>query len=205
MISLNDITSFDVIIVLLFLLFVIRGTWIGFLRQVAVFLALIGSYLLAGEYTGQMMPYVEQVIENPKAVFFISFGLLFILGCIFFLLLGKVLRLVMEFSLVAWFDRVLGFMLGVVKGILVTSFLYMVMSSSVISANELLTKSFTSQYLEHGAKFIQNIINDPEMRELFKPKAPAIGPELMEGVPELPPVSEMLEKIAPADEDDNQD
>lgn len=205
MISLNDITSFDVIIVLLFLLFVIRGTWIGFMRQVAVFLALIGSYLLAGEYTGRMMPYVEQFIENPKAVFFISFGLLFILASIFFLLFGKVLRLVMELSLVAWFDRVLGFMLGMVKGVFVTSFLYMVMSSSVISANELLTKSLTSQYLEHGATFIQKTINDPEMRDLFLPKAPAIESGQPGDGLALPPVGEMFEKIVPDNGDENQD
>ena len=43
--TLSDITSFDVIVVLLFLLFIIRGTWIGFMRQLAIFLALIGSFL----------------------------------------------------------------------------------------------------------------------------------------------------------------
>ena len=37
MIALSDITSFDVIVVLLFLLFLIRGTWIGFMRQLAFF------------------------------------------------------------------------------------------------------------------------------------------------------------------------
>lgn len=199
MISLNDITSFDVIIVLLFLLFVVRGTWVGFIRQLAVFLALIGSYLMAGQYTGQMMPYVEQFIENPKAVFFISFGLLFILGSISLFLFGKVLRLVMEFSLVGWFDRLLGFMLGVVKGVFVTSFLYMVMSSSLISANELLTKSVTSQYLAHGAEFVQKIINDPEMRALFLPKEPAIMPELE---PAMQQVEEIFEKIVPDSDQD---
>lgn len=174
MISLNDITSFDVIVVLLFLLMVIRGTWVGFMRQLAVFLALVASYLLAGRYTGQMMPLVGQFIENPKVLFYISFGLLFIFGSIFLFLAGKVLTLVMEVTLAGWFDRVLGFMLGVVKGLFVTSFLYMVMSSSLISANELLQKSFTAKFLAHGADFVQKIINDPELRELFLPKEPAI-------------------------------
>ena len=169
------------------------------MRQIAVFLALIASYLLAGQHTGQMMPYVEQFIENPKTVFFISFGLLFILGSISLFLFGKVLRLVMEFSLVGWFDRLLGFMLGVVKGVFVTSFLFMVMSSSLISANELLTKSFTSQYLAYGAEFVQKIINDPEMRELFLPRKPAIMPELE---PAMQQVEEIVEKIIPDSDQD---
>jgi membrane protein required for colicin V production len=195
MIALSDITSFDVIVVLLFLLFLIRGTWIGFMRQLAFFLALIASYLLAGQYTGLMMPYVGKFIENPKAVFFVSFGLLFLVGSIVLVLIGKVLSLVMEVSLVSWFDRTLGFLLGLVKAMLVTSFLYMAMSSSMISANELLEKSLTSPYLARGAEMVRRIIADPELKKLFLAKAPAIIRDLVppvpgESAPEATPPSE---------------
>lgn len=183
MIALSDITSFDVIVVLLFLLFLIRGTWIGFMRQLAFFLALIASYLLAGQYTGQMMPYVGKFIENPKAVFFVSFGLLFLVGAIVLVLIGKVLCLVMEVSLVSWFDRLLGFLLGLAKGVFVTSFLYMAMSSSMISANELLEKSLTAPYLARGAELVRRIIADAELRDLFLTKLPAIMNDLAPAIP----------------------
>jgi len=183
MIALSDITSFDVIVVLLFLLLLIRGTWIGFMRQLAFFLALIGSYLLAGQYTGQMMPYVDTFIESPKAVFFVSFGLLFLVSAIVLVLIGKMLSLVMEIALVNWFDRTLGFLLGLVKAVFVTSFLYMAMSSSMISANELLEKSLTSPYLARGAEEVRRIIADPELKELFLAKVPAIIRDLVPDVP----------------------
>lgn len=176
MISLGDITSFDVIVTLLFLLFVIRGTWIGLMRQLAFFLALILSYILAGQYTGQMIPFVSNFIENPKAVFFISFGIMYILCAVFLFLFGKVLSLVMEITLVSWFDRVLGFMLGGVKGFLVTSILYMIMCSGPSSANDLVKKSITSPILARGSDFVQQLILDPEMRNRFLPKEPAIVP-----------------------------
>lgn len=177
MISLNDITSFDVIVVLLFLLFVLRGTWIGFMRQLAVFAALIGAFLLAGEYTDQMMPVVDGMVDNPKTVFYIGFFVLFILGSISLFLLAKALHLVMEVVLAGWFDRVLGLLLGGVKGALAVSFLYMVVSSSFISANELLQRSVTSQILFPGAEFVRNNIHDHHLRALFLPREPAIGPE----------------------------
>ena len=189
MVTLSDITSFDVIVVLLFLLFIIRGTWIGFMRQLAIFLALIGSYLLAGADRGQMMPLVSNFIENPKAVFYISFFLLFLFGSIFMLLTGKVLHLVMELTMATWFDRALGCILGLVKGAFVTSLIYMAMNSSLVSSGELLEKSLTSPYLAKGADFIQQIIKDKELRNLFSPKEPAILPEKMPDIQlELPPV-----------------
>lgn len=177
MVSLGDITSFDVIVVVLFLLFIIRGTWIGFMRQLSFFLALVFSYIIAGQYTGQMMPYVSKFIENPKAVFFVSFGLMFFLGSIFFVLLGKILHLVVQLTLAVWFDRLLGFMLGLVKAVLVTSFLYMIMSSGPSSAHDLVKKSITSGFLESGAVFVQKLINDPDLKQRFIPKVPAIPPE----------------------------
>jgi membrane protein required for colicin V production len=199
MIAISDITSFDVIVVLLFLLFLIRGTWIGFMRQLAFFLALVGSYLLAGQFTGQMMPHVGKFIENPKAVFFISFGLLFLLGAIVLVLLGKMLSLVMEVALVSWFDRTLGFLLGLAKGVFVTSFLYMVMSSSMISANGLLEKSLTSPYLARGAEVVRRIIADPELKKLFLTKVPAILRDLAPAVPgETAPAESQPGKPEPA-------
>ena len=192
MISLSDITSFDVIVVLLFLLFIIRGTWIGFMRQIAVFLALIGSYLLAGRYTGLMMPHVSTFIENPKAVFYISFALLFLLGSVFLFLTGKVLRLVMEVTMAGWFDRTLGMLLGLIKAIFVTSVLYMAMSSSLVSSNELLKKSLTSPFLAQGAEVVQQVIRDHDLRKLFLPKEPAIPPEELPDISiELPPIFDL--------------
>ena len=189
MISFTDITSFDVIVVLIFLLFIIRGTWIGFMRQMAVFLALIGSYLLAGSYTGLMMPHVSNFIENPKAVFYISFILLFVLGSVFMFLTGKVLRLVMEVTLSGWFDRTLGMILGLVKAMFVTSILYMAMSSSLVSSNELVKKSLTSSFLAQGAEFVQQLIRDNDLRKIFLPKEPAILPEMKPDINiELPPI-----------------
>lgn len=199
MITLSDITSFDVIVVLIFLLFIIRGTWIGFMRQLAIFLALIGSYLLACAYTGQMMPSVSNIIENPKAVFYISFFLLFLFGTIFMLLTGKVLKLVMEVTMATWFDRALGFVLGFIKGAFVTSLIYMAMNSSLVSSGELLKKSLTSPYLEKGAEVIQKAIRDQDLRKLFSPKEPAILPEKLPDIQlELPPV------FKPVDEQEGQ-
>lgn len=190
MISLDDITSFDVIIVVLFLFFVIRGTWVGFMRQVSFFLGLAVSYILAGKYAGQLMPYVGNFISNQKAVFFISFALLFLLGTIFFILLGKVLQLVMQVTLEGWFDRMLGFFLGLFKAGLVASFLYMIMNSGPSTARDLVKKSITSEYLAAGAVFVQELINDPKLREKFTPKPPAI---IFETKP-LPSPSELFRK-----------
>jgi len=174
MISLGDLTSFDIIVVLIFLVFIIRGVWIGFMRQFTTFLALVGSYWLAGRYSGQLMPYVQQVVENPKVVFLASFALLFLVSALVFILAGKVLRRVMEISLLGWFDRFLGLLLGGVKGALVAVLLFMILASSLSASNDLLKESLSSPYLSQGAEMVRKIIHDPVIRKQFIPREPAI-------------------------------
>ncbi len=176
MISLADITSFDVIVALILLVFVVRGAWIGFMRQLAAFLALVGSYWLAGSYSRELMPYVGKFIENPKLVFLVSFALLFCFSALLFIMAGKVLHRVMEISLLGWFDRFLGFLLGAVKGAVLASLLYMFLASSLSASNDLLKKSISSRYLAQGADILHQLISDPQLQELFLPRVPAIPP-----------------------------
>jgi len=181
MISLGDLTSFDVIVALIFLVFIIRGIWVGFMRQLTTFLALVGSYWLAGRYSGQLMPYVQQIVENPKMVFLASFALLFLVSALIFILAGKVLHRVMEISLLGWFDRFLGMLLGGVKGAVISVLLFMILASSLSASNDLFRKSLSSPYLSQGAEMIRKIIHDPQIRELFVPREPAIKPDALPG------------------------
>ena len=174
MVSLGDLTSFDVIVALIFVIFIIRGVWIGFMRQLTTFLALVGSYWLAGRYSGHLMPYVQQVVENPKMVFLASFAVLFLVSALIFILAGKVLQRVMEISLLGWFDRFLGLLLGGVKGAVVAVLLFMILASSLSASNDLFRKSLSSPYLSQGAEMVRKIIHDPQIRKLFVPREQAI-------------------------------
>jgi len=172
--ALSNITLFDSIIALIFLLFIIRGAWIGFMRQLAAFLALVGSYWLAGRYSGELIPYVKQFIENPKVVFLASFVALFLVSAVLFILGGKVLRRVMEISLLGWFDRFLGLLLGCLKASVISVFLYMVLASTLSASNNLLKESVSAPYLKQGAEVVRKVIHDRKLREQFVPKEPAI-------------------------------
>ena len=174
MISLGDLTSFDVVVALIFLIFIIRGVWVGFMRQLATLLALVGSYWLAGRYSGHLLPYLHNITDNPKIIFFAALAVLFLILALILILAGKVLRRVMEIALLGWFDRFLGLLLGGIKGALLAVFLYMILVSSLSASNDLLKKSLSAPYLCQGAAMVRQTIHDPRLRKLFVPKEPAI-------------------------------
>lgn len=171
---LNELTFFDIAVALLVLAFLLRGAWIGFMRQLAAFFALVGSYGVAAQYASRFIPLTEKFVSSPKLTFLVSFAVLFILSALVFSLLGKILHRVMQISMLGWFDRLLGVALGGVKAFVVASLLFMVLASSVSATNELLRKSKTAPCLKEGAAMLQSLIHDPRLRSFFFQKEPAI-------------------------------
>lgn len=171
----SALTMFDIAVGLIVLFFVVRGVWIGLVRQLAAFCALIGGYWLAAHYHGDIAPYAARFIENQKLLFVVSFACIFLAAAVAFTLLGKMLRRVMEITLMGWFDRLLGGGLGAIKGAVLTSLIYMFLASSLSASNDWLQKSITVPYLDLGAARLQVLINDPRLRRYFEPKKPAIA------------------------------
>ncbi len=181
--SFSDLNLFDLIVGVIFLLLIVRGAWTGFVSQLATFFALIGGYLLAGRYSGQGMVLIEPFVDNPKLVFLISFALLFCLSALVFITIGAFIRKLVEFTMLGWFDRLLGMFLGGAKALVVCSFLYMFLAASLSGNNELLNKSISGLYLADGAKILNQFIRDPEIQKHFIPRIPAIPAEKPEQEP----------------------
>ncbi len=168
------LTGFDFIVIGIFVLFVARGLWIGFLRQVTTIVALVVGYVIAGQYHDRLFPFLRDLSENPHAVFWASYVLLFVLTYVVCMLLGKGLAKVVELTIAGWFDKLLGGLLGVVKGGVLIILLHMLLSSVLAPENNMLRESFLSVYIGQGTKMFRSIIKDENIRKKFVQQMPAI-------------------------------
>ena len=177
--TLHDLTFFDLVIAAIVLLFVVRGIWIGFVRQLAAFFALVGSYVIAGRYADRILPWTERFVDNPKVTFFVSFAILFVVSALVFTLLGKVLHRFLQITLLDWMDRLAGLILGCAKAALVASLLYMLLASTLSTTNDMLRKAYSAPYLKQGAEWLRSFVDDPRLRDYLMQKEPAILNELL--------------------------
>lgn len=176
-----ELTYFDLVVACIFLFFLVRGLWIGCVRQLAAFFALVGGYYLAGQYADAILPLTERFVDNPKLTFLVSLGLIFIVAAIVFTLIGKVLHRFLQITLLGWLDRLSGLGVGAVKAAVVASLLYMFLASSLSATNELLRASCSTPYLRQGSELLRSFIDDPRLRKYFAQKEPAILSELLPG------------------------
>ena len=167
-------TAFDILVLVIFLAFIVRGIWIGFIRQISSLIAMIGGFLLAGYFDNDFYRLILPYVKSSHISFLITYVVLFVVFFFVIKLAGLGLRLVMDLTLVAWFDRTVGGLFGVIKGIFFISFVFMVISSYLSGSNNYLKNSISYPYLAKSSKIILAFIRDNDLRSYFIPKEPAI-------------------------------
>ena len=182
---LSEITAFDVFALLIFVAFLVRGVWVGFIRQISSLIAMIGGFALAGYFDSEFYRLILPYIDNSHTAFLITYIVLFIAFFFLIKLAGLGLKKVMDVSLTTWFDRTVGGLFGIAKGIFFVSLLFVVTTSFMSGSNNYLKKSISYPFLSSSSKTILTFIQDHDIRSYFVPKEPAI---------KLPSVGKLFEE-----------
>ena len=200
---LSDITAFDMFALLIFVAFLVRGVWVGFIRQISSLVAMIGGFALAGYFDSEFYRLILPYIDNSHTAFLITYIVLFIAFFFLIKLAGLGLKKVMDVSLTTWFDRTVGGLFGIAKGIFFVSLLFVVITSFMSGSNNYLKKSISYPFLSSSSKAILTFIQDHDIRSYFVPKEPAI---------KLPSVGKLFEEkkekeksLTPAPEKEKKD
>ncbi|MEN8189068.1 MAG: CvpA family protein [Thermodesulfobacteriota bacterium] len=192
MISGVNLTGYDFVIIGLLCLFVGRGIWVGFLRQITVFIALYVGYLMAGQYHDRLLPFLQGVSENPQVVFWTAYVILFCVTYVVTMFIGKGLSHVVEMTIAVWFDKLLGALLGLAKAVIVVVLLHMILAGLLPPSSEMLQSCTLCPRLNQAEEGFKKLLKDEELRETFQQKQQAISEQVVR--PFVPtPVEEIVE------------
>jgi membrane protein required for colicin V production len=175
-------TTYDLVIVGLFIFLVGRGIWLGLLKQVTGFVALYLGYLAASRYNDRILPFLRDISENPKVIFLTSYVILFVLTYVVVMLLGKALGYVLQLSVTSWFDRLVGAVVGFAKAIILAVLLHMILGTILAPENEMLRACMTCDALNGAAGFTRELISNEETRNSLLQQQPAIAVDAVKGL-----------------------
>ena len=113
-------TFFDVIILVVFLVFTIMGAKDGLVREIFRFGALLGGFFAAFCYYQDLGAHLKSVSSNPQIVSITAFIIIFLAVAVVVLILGFIVRKLVNFAFLGGVDRVLGITLGLLKAALIT-------------------------------------------------------------------------------------
>jgi len=182
-----DLTVYDLVITVIFVFFMVRGIWVGFLNQVTVIIALYIGYLVSGQYHDKLFPFLRGVSESPQVVFLLAYAIVFACTYVLTMLLGKALTGVVNLTIAGWFDKVLGAIFGAVKALILAILLHMLLTTFLAADSPMLSQCKFCPYLSEAMNLFQQLIKDEKVRQAFERKKPAIS-EQTEAPPAAPPV-----------------
>ena len=166
--------SIDSAIILIISLLTARGVWTGFVRQLSFIVALILAFIVAGRFYLVFSGFLSKFISTPQLAFIVTYLILFGAVYIAVTFSGLALKKFLKVSMLGGFDRFMGGLFGMAKGMFILILMFMVLAGMLSNSASFLKKSYFYPFLNGGSKLVRSFINDPDLRSGFIPKEPAI-------------------------------
>ncbi|MEN8257511.1 MAG: CvpA family protein [Thermodesulfobacteriota bacterium] len=155
--------------------FIIRGIWVGFIRQVASLIALVLAFLVAGHLYGESASLVTPFVHNKQLGFLLAYAGIFCLVFLMTLLIGLGCKKVAQLILLDWFDKTMGGILGATKGLFLTCIAFMGLATFISGSSPIFTKSILYPYLQKTSVLLLSAVKDDDIRDRLVPQKPAIS------------------------------
>ena len=134
-------------------------------REISGIVGVVAGFYGANTYYPKLIPYIESWISSPQIQKLVCF---FILFCLILIAVGLVAALIhklLKIVFLGWVDRTFGVIFGAAKGILITTVLFIMITSFVPGGSGHMTASRTAPYLARVADALtlfisQNIKTD---------------------------------------------
>ncbi len=139
---------FDVGILLIIILFMISSYKVGFIEEIFTLLSIIFSFVAAYVFSPLLAPYLTFFSQNLYIVRIIAGIIIYTVVYLFFKLIRDGIFDFIEETNLSPIDRMLGLLLGFLKGIIFVSFFVFILSQiDFKSVNQMLDNSMLSHIL----------------------------------------------------------
>ena len=122
-----NISPPDIIISSIILYFAITGFRHGFIYEISKIVSMIGGFVFAHKFYLDIMPFGEPYIQNDNVLLIISYLSIFFAVVIVINLIANFLTKFFDLLLLGWLNRLIGSLLGFIKGILIICVIILVL------------------------------------------------------------------------------
>jgi len=156
----------DIFIVIVVSFGLVRGFFRGFIREVASIVGVIAGFYGAYTYYKLLAVYLDPLASTLGMNSWESYGSIASFFLLFFAIvaltamIAGIIRFLLRIVFLGWVDKLFGTLFGAVKGVLVASVVFTVLTALLPVQPEFITKSTLAPYVVHIA----------EMSTIFIPK-----------------------------------
>ncbi len=114
-------TPIDITIFIILLYFMINGARKGFIKEVSRIIGIFSGIYMSNKIGNFCIPYFEPYISYEPLLYTFSYFSVFLVVVFFIGIVASIIQKFFEFILLGWLNKVLGILLGLLKGLLIVS------------------------------------------------------------------------------------
>ena len=158
-----NLTPPDIIIMLIIGFFTFSGFKNGFIKEATRILGMISGFFAAHNFHEILIPWLEIYILNFNILSIISYLSIFFITLIIVNIIGIILQKFFELILLGWLNRLLGTLLGLIKGTFIISLIIFILEIAPAEIRQKLQRD--SELYKICNKVKNNVIKLSSMTE----------------------------------------
>ena len=153
---------FDILMITILVYGLIRGIFRGLVREFASIVGVLGGFYAAYTYYPHAARLISPWITNKAYLNILSYMAIFSVVVIIVSVLAVVIKYLLNIAYLGWVDRVSGALFGVLKGVLVVSVVFIVLTA----------------FLPQGTPFIKNAALAPPIATVSEVMAKVLSKDM---------------------------
>ena len=157
---------FDIFIIIVLGYSIIRGLFRGLVKEVSSIIGVLGGFYAAYSYYPMVAKLISGLIINPSYLNILSFLIIFCSVLIIISILGVVIKYLLNVAFLGWADRICGVGFGLIKGVLIVTVLFIILTTFLAKGAPLIKKSVLAPHVIWISEKMVNVV-PKEMKKNF--------------------------------------
>jgi membrane protein required for colicin V production len=157
---------FDILVVIIVGYGLVRGLFRGLVKEVASIIGVLGGFYLAYSYYRNLGTHLGWMTSNESYQMIIGFLVIFCGVLILVAGLAMMIKYLLKIAYLGWADRIGGLIFGGIKGILIISILFLMLTAFLPKDAGLMKNSVLAPHISMVSEKLAKVVST-EMKDNF--------------------------------------
>ncbi|MGD1967883.1 MAG: CvpA family protein [Desulfobacterales bacterium] len=158
---------FDVFIILIMGYSIVRGLFRGLVKEVSSIIGVLGGFYAAYSYYPMVAKLLSGIIDEQSYLNILSFLIVFCGILIIISILGVVIKYLLNVAFLGWIDRICGLGFGLIKGVLIVSVIFIILTTFLSKGAPIIKKSILAPHVIWISEKMVGLVSDDMKKDFF--------------------------------------
>lgn len=158
---------FDIFIIIVLGYSVIRGLFRGLVKEVSSIIGVLGGFYAAYSYYPMVAKLLSGIVTEQSYLNILSFLIIFCGILIIISGLGVVIKYLLNVTFLGWIDRICGVGFGLIKGVLIVTVIFIILTTFLSKGTPLIKKSILAPHVTWISEKMVAVVSDDMKKDFF--------------------------------------